>query len=121
MKYKVPVHVSMDLVVEVNGRKNPDVAQLRQAAEEAVEKKLQSMLAGSGRFTGTGRAKAVPTRATNEQGQLAFKQPKPRERKAVAERVGPRETAVYEAAHTPANPPMPPMPPPPDVDPPDYG
>lgn len=81
MKYRVPVHVSMDLEVEVSGRKNPEPAQLREAAEAAVEKKIQTMLGPSSKFTGMGRAKASPTKAKDERGQPVFKQPKPRQQR----------------------------------------
>lgn len=112
MKYRVPVHVSMDLEVEVNGRKNPNVSQLRQAAEELVEKKLRSVLGGT-KIQGDGRAKATPTKARNEQGQMVFKQPKAREPRR-------QQMEPHRASHTePVA--MPPMPPSPDVDPPDYG
>jgi hypothetical protein len=111
MKYKVPVHVSMDLEVEVNGRKTPDIAELRQKAEELVEKKLRSVLGGT-KIQGDGRAKATPTKARNEQGQMVFKQPKPRS----ATRPPQHPTPSYMPGGNPGT-----MPSPPDVDPPDFG
>jgi hypothetical protein len=72
MKYRVPVHVSMDLEVEVSGRKNPEPAELREAAQAMVEKKIQAMLASGSKFTGGGRATASPMKAKNEHGQPVF-------------------------------------------------
>jgi hypothetical protein len=78
MKYRIPVHVSMDLEVEITARKNPDPAQLRAAAEELVERKLQSVLGTGSKVSGTGRARAFANKAKDEQGKLVFRQPSPR-------------------------------------------
>jgi hypothetical protein len=96
MKYRVPVHVSMDLEVEISGKKNPEPSQLREAAEAAVEKKLQSMFGPSSKFSGDGRAKASPTKAKDERGQPVFRQASPRQPKDAGTRDIPPES--FESA-----------------------
>jgi hypothetical protein len=107
VKYRVPVHISGDIEVEVSAGKNPDPNVLRQKAEEAAQRKMQSVL-GGGKITGECRVRATPTKAKTETGQPAFRQAAPR-----------KPRPVRTATTTPVPQPQPPSRQPPvDVSPP---